>query len=181
VRVCDLISRRHRKAAVTSLTLTHFPNIPLDRRYRALVNPFPIKFGVRPGARDHIARARSDRTYSPPPYRPDLVILPPLSCSCPRHPAMEDSSDSNAEDGALPANEYASNTTKRQVYLEFSQFSPSQLKKIEDLFDQYVNNRNNNNAITRYRFVVISIQGRTDSGFNDFICHTFSPGPPHTL
>lgn len=51
-----------------------------------------------------------------------------------------DSSDSNEEDNvaALPAsNEYAScNLTKRQVYLEFSEFNPAQIKKIEDIFNQ---------------------------------------------
>ncbi len=49
---------------------------------------------------------------------------------------QEDSSDSNGE-GVLIA-EYASNTTKRQVYLEFSEFSPAQIQKIEDIFNQYV-------------------------------------------
>jgi len=51
---------------------------------------------------------------------------------------QEESSDSNGEGGALTANEYASNTTKRQVYLEFSEFSPAQIRKIEDIFNQYV-------------------------------------------
>lgn len=51
---------------------------------------------------------------------------------------QEDSSDSNGEAGALTANELASNTTKRQVYLEFSEFSPTQIRKIEDIFNQYV-------------------------------------------
>lgn len=50
---------------------------------------------------------------------------------------QEDSSDSNGEGGTLIA-EYAPNTTKRQVYLEFSEFSPAQIQKIEDIFNQYV-------------------------------------------
>ncbi|CAH1722721.1 EF-hand domain-containing protein D2-like [Aphis gossypii] len=52
---------------------------------------------------------------------------------------QEDSSDSNGE-GVLIA-EYASNTTKRQVYLEFSEFSPAQIQKIEDIFNQYDANK----------------------------------------
>ncbi|XP_060869932.1 EF-hand domain-containing protein D2-like [Metopolophium dirhodum] len=54
---------------------------------------------------------------------------------------QEDSSDSNGEGGALTANEYASSTTKRQVYLEFSEFSPAQIRKIEDIFNQYDANK----------------------------------------
>lgn len=54
---------------------------------------------------------------------------------------MEDSSDSNGEGNgeSHSKREYASNTNyKRQVYLEFSEFSPAQIKKIEDIFNQYV-------------------------------------------
>ncbi|XP_015366773.1 PREDICTED: EF-hand domain-containing protein D2-like [Diuraphis noxia] len=54
---------------------------------------------------------------------------------------QEDSSDSNGEGGELNANEYASNTTKRQVYLEFSEFSPAQIRKVEDIFNQYDANK----------------------------------------
>lgn len=57
---------------------------------------------------------------------------------------MEDSSDSNGEGNGDPHTNrelYTSNSNsnyKRQVYLEFSEFSAAQIKKIEDIFNQYV-------------------------------------------
>ncbi|KAL5240371.1 hypothetical protein ACI65C_007781 [Semiaphis heraclei] len=53
---------------------------------------------------------------------------------------QEDSSDSNGDE-LMTANEYAPKTTKRQVYLEFSEFSPAQIRKIEDIFNQYDANK----------------------------------------
>lgn len=45
-------------------------------------------------------------------------------------------SDSNGEEYVVPANEQVYN--KQQVYLEFSEFNPGQIKRIEDTFDQCV-------------------------------------------
>lgn len=45
-------------------------------------------------------------------------------------------SDSNGEENVVPANQQTYN--KQQVYLEFSEFNPAQIKRIEDTFDQCV-------------------------------------------